>query len=208
MLMSQKHNFIFVHIYKNAGSSITRALRPFALPRWQWKTHQLLKKAGIPSPFFEPRPLRRHATASQMIEVLGADEFESYFSFAIVRNPWDWQVSFYKYVLKKKKHHQHELIEKLGSFDEYIKWRCENEVRYQKDFIYSESDELLVDYVGRFENLESDFDRICSRIGISVSLPKLNVSNTSPYQGYYTDETRELVREVFASDIERFGYEF
>lgn len=208
MLMSKKHNFIFVHIYKNAGNSIKHALKPFALSQWQWIINQTLKKANIPPPFFDPRPFHGHIKASELIDAIGRDTFNSFYSFAIVRNPWDWQVSLYKYMLKLKTHHQHELVKELGGFEEYIKWRCENEVRYQKDFIYSGDNELLVDFVGRFENLDADFKQICSQIGISASLPKLNVSNTTPYQDYYSAKTKDLVLQTFEPDIEAFEYSF
>ena len=206
MLISEKHNFIFIHIYKNAGNSITHALRPFALSQWQWRARQGLEILSIPSPFFDPHPFNGHIKASEIIDSLGRDKFNCFFSFAIVRNPWDWQVSLYNYMLKDKTHHQHELAKELGNFEEYIKWRCENEVRYQKDFIYSSNNELLVNFVGRYENLGTDFNLICSRIGISASLPKLNVSNYKPYQDYYTEKTRDLVRQAFEPDIKTFDY--
>jgi len=207
MLISKKNSFIFIHIYKNAGTSATNALLPFALSQWQLIVHKALKKARVPSPF-EPQPFHAHIKVSEIIESLGRKKFNSFFSFAIVRNPWDWQVSLYKYMLKSKTHHQHELVSKLGSFDEYIKWRCKNEVRYQKDFIYSNNNELLVNYVARFENLDADFDKICSHIGVAASLPKLNVSNTKPYQEFYSEETKELVRQTFKPDIELLNYDF
>ena len=207
MLISNKHKFIFVHIYKNAGTSITEALRPFALSSWQWKVHRALKKRRIPSPFFEPHPFNSHIKASEIKNSLGEKNFKEYFSFAIVRNPWDWQVSLYRYMLKLETHHQHKLVKDLGSFEEYIKWRCENEVCYQKDFIY-ENNKLLVDFVGRYETLDSDFNAICSRIGISASLPKLNISNTQPYQTYYSENSKELIRKAFNPDIQTFNYEF
>jgi hypothetical protein len=168
----------------------------------------MLKRINIPPPFSNPHPFHDHINASELIEALGYETFNSFFSFAVVRNPWDWQVSLYKYMLRLKTHHQHEVVKKLGDFDEYIKWRCENEVKYQKDFIYSENDELLVDFVGRYENLDADFMHICSRIGISASLPRLNISNTKPYQDYYTEKTKDLVRQAFEPDIEAFEYSF
>jgi len=208
MLLSEKHKFIFVHIYKNAGTSITTALKPFALSPWQLKAHKLIKRLGIHSPFSEPQPFDHHITASEILDSLGEKKYKEYFSFAFVRNPWDWQVSLYKYMLKTETHRQHEVIKNFDNFEEYIKWRCENEVRYQNDRIYSKNNELLVDFVGRYENLYNDFDAICSRIGIPASLPKLNVSNTKPYQSYYTEKTKELVRQAFEPDIRIFNYEF
>jgi Sulfotransferase family len=208
MLISRKHNFLFVHIYKTAGTSITSALMPFAASRWQWMAHRALRKLNLPT-YFPPSPeAYKHLPAPEIIKLMGREAFESYFSFAIVRNPWDWQVSLYKFVLKDPSNQHHSLVKALGGFDAYIKWRCEKEARFQKDFIYSSDNELLVDFVGHFEQLDADFQSICSRIGISASLPKLNVSNERPYQQYYTDETRELVRRTFAPDITLFGYDF
>jgi len=207
MLISQRHKFIFVHIYKNAGTSIANALLPFAASQWQWMASRALRKLNVSAPF-DPRPFPMHVTAPEMISKMGKDLFDSCFSFAIVRNPWDWQVSLYRYMLKDPLHRQHELAKSFGSFERYLQWRCEGGTAFQKDFIYSRDNQLLVDYVGRFEHLEEDFKTICSRIGISASLPKLNVSNETPFQEYYTEETRELVRRTFEPDIKLFGYEF
>ena len=208
MLISKKRNFIFIHVYKNAGTSITCALNPFVQGRLQRMTDRALRRINVWSPFFDTQPFHIHIKTSELIEAMVEESFNSFFSFAFVRNPWDWQVSLYRFMLKQKDHHQHLLVKRLGSFGDYIKWRCEGEVRYQKDFICSGRGELLVDFVGRYENIESDFNKVCSRIGVSASLPQLNVSNTQPYQQFYTDETRELVRRTFEPDIELFEYEF
>jgi hypothetical protein len=207
MLMSRTRKFIFVHIYKNAGRSITTALLPFAANKWQWVASRVLRKLNVTAPF-DPSPFPMHVKAPEIISAMGREAYDSYFSFAIVRNPWDWQVSLYNFSRKTPAHHQHELTKGFGSFDKYIRWRCKEEVRYQKDFIYSDTNQLLVDFVGRYERLDADFQVMCSRIGVSTSLPKLNVSKERPYQEYYTEETRELVRQTFDSDIKLLGYDF
>ena len=207
MLISKKHHFIFIHIYKNAGSSITEALKPLIAKEWRWKINLIFRKLKVPGLNLQPFPA--HVYTQEVIDQLGKDIFDSYFSFAIVRNPWDWQVSLFKYMQKEKRNYQHELASKFQSFDEYIEWRCAEEVRFQKDFIYSSEGELLVDFVGRFENLEQDFAEICQRIGVpSIQLPKINVSNTKPYRSFYNDKTREMVRAAFEPDISLFNYSF
>lgn len=207
MLISQKHRFIFIHIYKNAGSSITRALRPLIASNLRWNVNKACKKLGVN--FLDPCPYAPHIKASDLMQEMGKDAFDSYFSFAIVRNPWDWQVSLYKFMLKGTTHWQHELAKSFKNFDEYIQWRCEEEVRCQKDFVYSSDGELLVDFVGRYENIDEDFKKICNRISISpISLPKVNLSNTRPYQEYYNEATIELVRKTFEPDISLFDYSF
>jgi hypothetical protein len=207
MLISRKRRFIFIHVYKNAGISVTSALAPFAAGKWEDLANRALRKLKMPSRF-DSLSYPPHIKAAELRDALGKETFDSFFSFAIVRNPWDWQVSLYTYALKEVTHHQHELVRKLGSFDAYIRWRCAEEARFQKDFICSDDGELLVDFVARYERLDADFETICSRIGISASLPRLNVSNTKPYQLFYSEETRELVRRTFAADIALFGYDF
>jgi len=77
--------------------------------------------------------------------------------------------------------------------------------RTQKSFIYSK-EKLLVNFVGRFENLEKDFQTVCIKIGVTASLPKINVSSHESYQKYYNDETIEIVNDVFKQDVFTFGY--
>jgi hypothetical protein len=214
MLISHKYRFIFVHVYKNAGTSISTALMPFAfynsIHRYLYLIiKKKLGKFGVRVPEkLNPEPCDGHGTAAQIMQVVGRDVFKSYFTFAVVRNPWDWQVSLYNFMLKTPTHHQHEQILGFKDFREYLLWRCREEVRYQKDFIYTADDKLLVDFVGRYENLTDDFQTICNRIGIHAELPKMNVSKSKPYQEYYTPETVELVRKTFDADIRLFGYDF
>lgn len=199
MLISRKHKFIFIHLYKNAGSSITNALLPFA---------QDDDPADSNLPPFNPQPYHIHISAADLAAHLGAEAFSRYFSFSIVRNPWDWQVSLYSFMRTYKAHRQHAMALKFQNFKEYLRWRCAEEVRLQKDFLVDEQGKVLVDFVGRFERLDDDFREICKHIGITAALPHLNLSNTRPYQTFYDEESIELVRTTFKADIDLFNYTF
>ena len=205
MLISHRSKFIFIHIYKTAGTSITKALRPFADNAWKLRVAALIKRLGIR---LGAQPYPDHISAADLIAEIGRERFDSYFSFAFVRNPWDWQASFYTFVRKTRHHAHYNLLKSLGSFDNYIRWRSKQYVGFQKDFIFSAQGEQLVDYVGRYERVEEDFKYICDRLGIVAGLPRLNVSRSMPYQDYYNEETKELVRQTFAADIALFNYSF
>ena len=190
MLLSEKPKLLFVHIYKNAGTSIRRAFL----------------KAGVLDESKE-LGLHGHATAAEIARFIGEEAFRGYLSCAVVRNPWDWQVSLYRYTLDKPNHHQHEFVKALGSFEAYLDWRCAEEVRLQKSFLIGGDGTCLVNRLLRFERLAEDFGGLCSELGMDLSLPHLNASQRSPWRDCYDDRLFELVRETFAEDIAYLGYE-
>lgn len=211
MVISRQHKFIFIHIYKNAGTSIADALLPYGMTNFQRKFNTLLK--GWAEPIYRrikvyPQPFTYHIKAKELVEKLGRETFDSYFTFAFVRNPWDWLLSQYKYIITHREHHLNKKIRKLKDFEEYVYHVAQGDGGCQKEWIYSEDGEQLVDYIGRFENLEMDFNYICTQIGISAKLPHLNISTAGSYKSHYNETMRELVRERFKPDIEIFGYDF
>lgn len=67
---------------------------------------------------------------------------------------------------------------------------------------------VIIDFIGRFENLEQDFQIICTRLNIKAVLPHLNKSERDHYRHYYDDQTREIVAQWFKIDIQEFDYKF
>ncbi len=94
--------------------------------------------------------------------------------------------------------------------DEIFDLGCMKSFAYnQLDYLVDDEGSLIVDFVGRFETLESDFARLADEIGLpGLTLPKLNQSSHKHYSEWYPAKTRKLVAERFARDIEAFGYRF
>jgi len=78
----------------------------------------------------------------------------------------------------------------------------------QTNWIVDNKGQILVDFVGRFENLESDFGVVCERLHRTAALPHIMKSQHEHYRSYYNETTKNIVATRFAADIERFGYCF
>lgn len=143
-------------------------------------------------------------------------KFEGYFKFAFIRNPWDRMYSMYKFTLRRGWMPKTTTYEEFLERDElHITEACKYQEpivpitkKPQMDFISNEAGKILVDYIGRFENLESDFQKICSHIGMQCSLPHVNASPGVHYREAYTATTKSFIETFFQKDIETFNYEF
>ncbi len=217
MLLSYSHRFIFIHIAKTGGLSVRDILEKYSEEPEKFKIKRPLKLINEKHNIFYDvwRSLLLHATAQDALNELPADVFNNAFKFAFVRNPWDWQVSMYHFILREPKSTPHNLVKSFGSFDAYIKAVVGTDFRFPKgttkfqyEMIVDDNGKLLVDFIGHYETLAADFEHICRVIGINESLPHLNRSEHRDYRSYYTEETRQLIAEHYAKDIALFGYTF
>lgn len=207
MLRSQQRRLIFVHNQKAAGSSIGAYLRRHASD---------LRVE-----------LADHALAVDGIDLLGRTEWDRYYSFGFVRNPWARLVSWHRMVIERPDARRNDpwwfYVRAVGaSFDDFV-LRCVDEVNENRDgFVYRRSavrsqldyfsdanGREVVNFIGRFERLERDFREVCRTLGLPQEpLPRINVTGTTDYRTFYNDRTRAAVAERFARDIARFGYTF
>jgi hypothetical protein len=209
--LSYTHRFIFIHVYRAGGQSVSAALSPYStVPRRTLLARVPLARRLAKRQLYSLRGYNHgHIKARELKAALPPEIFETFFKFTFVRNPWDWHVSIYHYIRQRTDHPHHEFYKSLHTFDTYLDWQINTEgVELQSEFVLSESGDMLVDFVGRYETLAEDFEAVCDRIGIESALPHVNRSRHADFRDYYTPETRELVEEVYRADIELFGYRF
>ena len=78
----------------------------------------------------------------------------------------------------------------------------------QYEYLYDAEGNLLVDFVGRFENLEDDWKKVCEKIGTKLDLPHIHKTSKSEYRSFYDEETRREVEKMYKKDLDLFGYKF
>ena len=139
---------------------------------------------------------------------------ENYFVFTFVRNPWSRLVSYYsqmKRPINLKDSNRKKLYDLANgsTFCNFLKKlnKFAGGKDVQNNFYLLNG--TPIDFIGRFENLQEDFNVVCDKIGIPrQELPHKNKSKHKHYTEYYDEETKQIVAETYAKDIEYFGYEF
>ena len=212
MLISYSRRFAFIHVPKTAGSSVYRALAPYGDVADGYWANRWLARIGIHVNHYAPHRLKKfrpHTTAETLRRNLPPEVFESLFKFAFVRDPWSLLVSYYHFIRDSGRHHRRMLAITLGSFEDFVAYETRRRRVSQTALLAGRDGRILVDFVGRYESLDSDFAFICRQIGIaSAPLGHFNATAHRDHREYYDARLARLVRDAYAEDIERFGYEF
>lgn len=206
-MIGRRRKFIFIHVPKAAGQSVSKALSRHALLPHQRALQRVARSVGRATNWDLYSLRNGHMTALDYQTELGAGAFADYFRFAFVRNPWDRMLSLYSFIKLRPRSENYEMVENT-SFDDFLVKVKERKLKRQSDYILGQDGKSIVDFVGRFENLQEDFERAMQHLGIEQSLPHKNKSKHQPYQSAYSTLGRDLVAEHFETDIELFGYSF
>lgn len=195
---------LYIHIPKCAGTSIENVLYGKPLIRFD----------------VENKLWIQHVTMKELVEYyFSEEEIESLFTFSIVRNPFDRFVSSYNWLcsvegVSKTKETFRDFVFARNEFEFLVgeKYRHKKRNYYhhllpQIEFLERDGD-IVVDYVGRFENLQEDWKKISQNIGVGVVLPCLNKEKHDHYSSYFDKETRAVVEKRYKRDLEYFGYEY
>lgn len=219
MLKSTQYNFIFVHIYKTGGTSIAHKLLPYSDLRFR-----LAYRYGVTCRLISGinrltgqqdhgnewvTGFHMHATCTDICETLPDGQWSQYYTFAFVRNPWDWLVSLYHYIRQAQGHkYQRDLL--ALSFDDFVRNVEDFDIQDQSSFVTDTKGRIMVDFVGHFEQISTDFRSVCHMLGLpGLPVQHLNRSTRKRDYSYYYDATlRSIVGEKFKRDIELFGYSF
>ena len=213
MLISHKYKIIFIHIPKTAGEAIANFIQQA-----------------------DPKAINKfkHKTALELKDQFNSEIWDSYYKFAVIRNPWEQAVSFYTHLrkplymdddilgLQYPEYKRHKLLNPHEacmcaineSFPDYIEKIYNSNERHrlfsaQSWWITDTDGSSLIDCVIRYENLAPEFLKLCTENGVpEKKLPYKNQSVKKHYSTYYDKASKEIVTHHFKDDIKRFGYTF
>jgi len=220
MIISHKYKFIYLHLMKTAGTSITRNLLPFlgredvvlgCLPQFE-------SKIPIENSTLK---LTKHSPFDVTKLYVGDEIWNSYYKFSFVRNPFDLLVSLYYWWQKTPAWSEKSSILKKEvisiNFKEFIMGDITISANYLTRMLCFTNDtgEFSddMDFIGRYENLQVDFNKVCEQlkfpeIKLSISNNSKDIQQYNDYRRFYDDEMIEKVNQLFSADLTYFKYNF
>ena len=225
MIISHEHRFIFFRTEKTAGTSIEYALAELCGPgdTATGIRADLAKRRGLVMPWSKSLPIstgafrkflpryfgfHTHATAAQAKALLPRRTFDSYYKFAVERNPWDRQISLYFHRVKRHSQLKLDFNRDMNS----SLYRACHHARLKNWEVYTIKDEIVVDEVLRFENLTAGLARVAELLALP-EVPQLGNRRSGyrpngGYRDFYTPPIQRLVGDWYFREIQAFGYEF
>ena len=214
MFISHGRQYIFIHIPKTGGTSMALALEDRA------KKDDILigdtpkatkRRRKYQSSDCKGR-LWKHSTLADIEGLVGADEIERYFTFTMVRNPWDRVVSYYHWLRDQNFDHPAVKLAKgeacSGFLSHPLTWRTLQETPARFYMTDARGNEVCDTYI-RLEHVDQDAETLVEHLGFSLRLPRVNESSRrKDYRSYYNDSDAEFLADICAEDIKRFGYHF
>jgi hypothetical protein len=156
--------------------------------------------------------LWKHARLSDIYGLVGQQEIEEFFTFTLVRNPWDRLVSYYHWLRAQAFDHPAVRLAQRCDFPGFL-----DHPRTRASLAAAPYGSYMLDRGGvercnafiRLEHLDEDLAPLAAHLGFRPEMGRANASERQvDYRGYYTDSLASLVAQICAPDIERFGYKF
>tara|TARA_B100000674_G_C37950444_1_gene967042 strand:+ start:235 stop:1020 length:786 start_codon:yes stop_codon:yes gene_type:complete len=192
---TKEPKFIYFKVSKTAGTSIHRYSLDKLLENEDGHTYFNYK---------EHRPLYRKW-------VNNCNNFDEYFKFVIVRNPYDRLISAFTFNKQIGKIGEESLLREFIEDKDKMKYHKKSGYHHypQAECIYTDNDKLIVDYIGKFENLDIVWFEICYYLGFSYKkLQKKKSSEHEHYRRYFNEEDKKLTDLFLSDDIKKLDYSF
>jgi hypothetical protein len=191
-----KNRSIFVHIPKTGGTSIEVYFKDYL--------NEAFSKE------------EKHFTARDAKKLY--PEWDIYFTFTFVRNPWERVFSYwYNYynIFKQIERTKETFLNFLYQLHGDIEWQGNNVAKKhllpQIDWITDEDGEICLQFIGRFECIQHDFDLIRDILHVDNEYALGNIlwiPNKPHCSEFFDREHVELINEIYKKDIDQFGYRY
>lgn len=214
MIISRGRRYIFIHIPKTGGTAMALALEARAMKDdlMAGDTPKARKRRGKLTEMTAAGRIWKHSTLADLDGLISAEEAEAFFTFTLVRNPWDRMVSYYHWLRAQGFDHPAVHLAKAHDFSRFLTHPQTADSIGASDYgsymRAADGTERCDAYI-RLEHFERDAAPLAAHLGFDLALPRANASKRArDYRSYYSESDAAHLAKICAKDIARFNYSF
>lgn len=226
MILSHAHEFIFISNGKTGTTSVESALAPYH----EGEAYEVPVEGLYEAKHVPPAVLRAQIGPSMWDQYFTFCFVRNPWDWFVSQFFWNWEpnpmskrrlvrhpiATLRDYRAKQRRRQYLRELDTFSTeevrktFDLLRQYRgiYQADSLFQYHYVHAPTGERLLDFVGRFEHMSEDFQTALDQIGVEAHLPHRNKTSHRAYQSYYTDETAQLVEELYQIDVDTFDYQF
>lgn len=201
MPINQKYNLLFIHIPKNAGTTIENIFSMYSNPSSLWSGSELVLDEGNFAP--------QHLNYSLLNKYFTDVDFSKMIKFTFVRNPYSRAISLFNWNLKRS-YYKPKFDNKFTNreFSNFLKEfvsKQDSSHKLPQSFYF----DCEYDFVGRVENFKEDFTNFLAKYNIPIKYKGQhdNKTNSNQILDKLSLENIDLINKLYEEDFKRFNYD-
>lgn len=219
-MISHRYKCIFIHIPKCAGTSIEKNLGLFDKLQRGQQDHRAIREIepfslNYVTNIFSPNIgvywlAKRFKNIFKNKATVSQEQYSNYYKFTIVRNSWSRVFSWYTSVMRDELHKKELGMSGDCTFKDFLnkhmnQWALKSQIYWIADH----QGEIPMDFIGRFEDLNKDFNMLANTLQLpDKELPRLNIGKGSHYSEAYDEEMKNIVARIYKDEIALFNFKF
>ena len=173
---------LFIHIPKTAGVSVYRGLFD-------------VDSSG-------------HYNFTRYQKWFSRHQLRKFYKFTFVRNPYTRLLSAYHYIKEGGRGHTNDLeyqnsVSKIRGFEAFVlDWLDESTMeqiphfRKQSSYLYDEKREIKLDYIGKLENIDHDYQIVRGQVKGSKNLPRKNINPNQTHKNEQQKFSPQMLKKI------------
>ena len=205
MIFSGSRGFIFFAVPKTGTHAVREAMRPH-LGEGDWE--QQLRYGKQLSPLPEIAAVNHgHVSYQQLCSALGASAISELFRFAFVRHPFDRFVSVCAFLARTDPNYEQDPTDWMKRALLRPQFCKRVLVAPQHTLLSDKTGKIALNFIGRYESLQADFDDVCDRLALpKATLPHRNRSEHDAYQNLLDSDLKDALWQRYEQDFVAFNY--
>jgi len=222
-MISHKYKAIFIHIPKCAGTSIEKCLGHFddysGISRQDHRSIRMIEPINVQAfssienikELIKRLLLRINPPPNPRSAInVTREQYQNYFKFTVVRNPWSRAYSWYRSNIINEAWRKRHNLSKDITFPEFLELHLgKKSLRPQTFWLINFCNKIPLNYIGKFENINEDFNEICRLMNVNhIKLPHELNRGFNDYKDVYDENSKNLIKEIYKEEIQLFNYTF